>query len=240
MKHLFGLLLLAVLVCGCAPRHVSRAYPVPISPPVETPTEIAMADPSERGVAAPLIVIDAGHGGKDNGAEAKDGSNTMEKNLNLTTALYVRYYLKKFGFQTAMTRRDDTFIPLKQRASWSNSIHPELFVSIHYNSAPNEKAEGIEIFYYKSDDNKERSSQSKKLGESIMKNMTALTGARGRGVKHGNLAVVRETNMPAVLVEGGFISNPDDLQHLQNDVYLKKLAWGIATGIRDYVNTKKE
>ena len=237
MKLLSSFLLLVVVFCGCAPRY-SRPYPVPLAPPVETTTEIAMADSSDREPGF-LIVLDPGHGGKDNGAEAKDASKTMEKNLNLTTALYVRYYLKKFGFETAMTRRDDTFIPLKQRSSWANSINPVLFVSIHYNSAPNDKADGIEIFYFKSDADKDRSAQSKKLGESIMKNMTSISGANGRGVKHGNLAVVRETNMPAVLVEGGFISNPSDLQHLQNDVYLKKLAWGIAIGIREYVNTKK-
>lgn len=66
--------------------------------------------------------------------------------------------------------------------------------------------------------------------------MIKITDAKSRGVKHGDLAVVRETNMPAVLVEGGFLSNEVELQKLKNAAYIKKVAWGIAQGIQDYLN----
>lgn len=182
-----------------------------------------------------LIVLDAGHGGKDSGAKSTSAPLTLEKNLNLKTAQYVNYYLKKFGFQTALTRNDDTFIPLDKRAGFANSLGSQLFVSIHFNSAKSQKAEGVEIFYYKSQKDSERTKESKLLGENIMTHIEMMTHSKSRGVKHGDYAVVRETLMPAILIEGGFMTNKNEMQNLRDDIYLKKLAWGIASGVREYV-----
>ena len=134
-----------------------------------------------------------------------------------------------------MTRSDDTFVPLKKRASWANDIDSKIFVSVHYNTAPNEKAEGIEVYYYKSDDNSNRTKESQSLGNDVMDGILKMTGAKSRGVKHANFAVIRETTMPAILVEGGFLSNANDVKNIDNDVYLRKLAWGIAAGIKSYL-----
>jgi N-acetylmuramoyl-L-alanine amidase len=244
---------------GCAPKYVHEyeypQYEYPIEteisaptpayqppayrPPAYGPQPIAYSEKQfSSGKEAPLIVIDAGHGGKDDGAQSKFGNKSLEKNLNLTTAMYVRYYLKQFGFRTALTRSDDTFVPLKKRASWANDIGSTLFVSVHYNSAPSEKAEGIEVYYFKSDENPSRTKESTTLGNNVMDSIINMTGAKSRGVKHANFAVIRETSMPAILVEGGFLSNANDAKNIDNDIYKRKLAWGIATGIKSYLEKK--
>lgn len=182
-----------------------------------------------------LIVIDPGHGGKDFGAEASFSPPLKEKNLNLVTARFLQGYLQQMGYRTLMTRTDDFFVTLDKRTSFANSIQADLFVSVHFNSAPNVKAEGIEVFYYRSDSNKERTLASNRLASSILKFVIPNTKAKSRGVKHGNLAVVRKTAMPAALVEGGFITNEQELTKLRDPNYLKVLAWGIALGIQDYL-----
>lgn len=183
-----------------------------------------------------LIVIDAGHGGDDLGTHSESKPKYHEKSLNLTTAIALNDFLQKMGFQTLMTRSKDEFISLQQRAEFANEKGADLFVSVHYNSAPAKKAEGIEIFYYKSDDNKTRSTISRKLASSILTQLTKITGAKSRGVKHGNFAVIRETKMPAVLIEGGFLTNENEMQKIKDPFYVKSVAWGIAKGIQAYLN----
>lgn len=188
--------------------------------------------PAER---RKLIVIDPGHGGKDFGAEASSRPALKEKNLNLVTARFLEGYLQQMGYQTVMTRTDDYFVTLDKRASFANGMRADLFVSVHFNSAPNTKASGIEVFFYRSDSNKERSFASNRLAGSILKFVLPNTQAKSRGVKHGNLAVIRKTAMPAALVEGGFITNEQELAKLRDPNYLKALAWGIAQGIQAYL-----
>ena len=134
-----------------------------------------------------------------------------------------------------MTRKDDTFITLDERANFANQIKPRLFVSVHYNSAPSADAEGIEVFYYRSEEDKGRTDQSKKLAHAILNRVIANTQAKSRGVKHGNLAVIRETNMPAVLIEGGFMTNDKEMDKIKDPAYIKQIAWGIAKGVDDWI-----
>ena len=143
------------------------------------------------------------------------------------------------GYQTAMTRKDDTFVSLDGRAQFANGLKPVLFVSIHFNSAPAVKAEGVEVFYYRSDQNKERSAISKLLAENILNKIISNTDAKSRGVKHGNLAVIRKTTMPAVLVEGGFLTNETEYQKLKDVSYIRRLMWGIAQGIQTFTNNSQ-
>ena len=186
-----------------------------------------------------LIVIDAGHGGKDTGTQSISKPRCLEKNLNLTTAQFVRNFLQRKGYQVLMTREDDTFISLEKRAEIANEAKPLLFVSIHYNSAPSAKADGIEVFFYQSKENKERTASSRRLAQSILKHTTVHTQAFSRGVKNGNYSVIRETKIPAVLIEGGFVTNEAELQKLKDPIYLKRLAWGISRGIEDYLESSK-
>lgn len=180
-----------------------------------------------------LIVVDAGHGGDDAGAES---TNYSEKNLNLATARLVRIYLQQLGYRTSMTRNADFFVPLDKRASFANSQNPSLFVSLHYNSAPSKSAEGIEIYYYQSKQEPHRSRESKRLADLVLNKVILNTAAKSRGIRDGNFAVIRETNMPAILIEGGFLTNDKEVQRIKNPNYLKQLAWGVVQGIDDYIS----
>ncbi len=183
----------------------------------------------------PLIVIDAGHGGDDFGTHSLTAPGYQEKFLNLTTALMLQECLNKMGYLTSMTRRNDVFIPLIKRAEIANELSPKIFVSVHYNSAPSKKAEGIEVFYYRSTEDKVRTDDSKILAEYILKQVIKTTAAKSRGVKSANFAVIRHTKMPAILIEGGFLTNDEEMVKLKDSAYLKKIAQGIAKGIDEYI-----
>lgn len=179
----------------------------------------------------PLIVLDAGHGGTDEGAKV---NTFMEKKLALTTALLTRKHLEELGYRVIMTRSRDVYLPLQRRVSIANKTKGSLFVSVHFNSSPSVEAKGIEIFYF---DSKEmwRTRASKRLANCILYRVVDKTEAISRGVKQGNFHVIRETDMPAVLVEGGFITNRDERSKLRDKEYLDRLAVGIAQGIDKYM-----
>lgn len=235
MRPLYNRLFLCLMfiLSGCMPHSRQTYTPVefveetPLSPPVVS-----------KPIQKPLVVVDAGHGGEDFGTKASSQPRCYEKNLNLSTAHMLKNFLQQMGFQVVMTRDDDIFVSLGDRAQIANRLKPILFVSVHYNSAPNEKASGIEVFYYDSDKDNRRTESSKKLAQAVLDHVIDNTKAKSRGVKHGNLAVIRETNMPAILVEGGFLTNESETQKLRDSQYLKGLAWGIAQGIQDFVDAK--
>ncbi len=243
------LLLGMMMVAGaCSRPPPPREYIVEKpSPPVYKPYREPVF--SEKPVSKPspppvltlrrgLIVLDAGHGGKDQGAISPFKPNYMEKSLTLVTTRLVKGYLEQMGYQIYMVRNADIAVPLKERAVIANKQKPLIFVSLHFNSAQNEEAEGIEVFYYKSEDNKGRTMSSKALAQSVLNKVLVETEAKSRGVKHGNLAVVRETNMPSILVEGGFLTNPSEMGKIKDPAYLKKLAWGVTQGIDNYLQKK--
>lgn len=181
-----------------------------------------------------FIVIDPGHGGHDVGTQSISKPRYQEKSLNLITANFLKDYLQQMGYRVVMTREKDKFMSLERRAQFANEQSPNLFISVHYNSAPSAEAKGIEVYFYQSKENKSRAAQSKKLAQAVLKHSLSNTKAHSRGVKHGNFAVIRETNMPAVLIEGGFVTNEEELTNLKDPSYLKKLAWGIAKGVDEY------
>lgn len=183
-----------------------------------------------------FIMIDPGHGGHDIGTQSISKPRYQEKSLNMATAQFVKSYLQQLGYRVVLTREEDKFVSLDKRALMANEQKPALFVSIHYNSAPSAEAQGIEVFYYQSLNGKQRTAKSKKLAQAILAEALLQTGAKSRGVKQGNFAVIRETNMPAVLIEGGFVTNEAEMLKLKDPAYLKKLAWGIVKGIDDYLN----
>ena len=183
-----------------------------------------------------LIVVDPGHGGDDFGTKSLTKPKYHEKSLNLTTALILSDFLQKMGYQTLMTRSKDEFISLQRRAEIANEVGADLFLSVHYNSAPSKEADGIEVFYFKSEDNKARMNESKKLATAILNKVIRNTDAKSRGVKSANFAVIRETKMPAILIEGGFLTNSSELEKIKDPAYVKSLAWGIAQGVQVYFN----
>jgi N-acetylmuramoyl-L-alanine amidase len=181
----------------------------------------------------PLVVLDAGHGGSDEGAKVRQ---LQEKRIALLTTLYAKRVLEQMGYRVLLTRSKDTYVSLTQRVSIANKTKAALFVSIHFNSAKNSLAEGVEIFYYK-DKDQERSALSRNLANCLLQGVLDQTAAVSRGVKTGNLYVVRETQMPAVLLEAGFMTNSDEWISLRRKSYLEKIAKGIGIGIDQYLKS---
>ncbi|MFC2049330.1 N-acetylmuramoyl-L-alanine amidase [Chlamydiota bacterium] len=188
-----------------------------------------------------MIIVDAGHGGKDAGASSKK-EGYEEKELTLETAFLIVDSLKQMGYKTVLTRKQDTYVPLEARAEIANSVDADLFVSIHYNYSVSKEAEGIEVFYYKEGKTplSQRVTQSKVLGQEVLKTIVKQTGAESRGVKQANFAVVRETKMPAILIEAGFLSNPAERARIHDHKYRRSLAQGIAQGIDAYLTQSRK
>ncbi len=222
------------LLNSCAePMYIPPPVPPEMYPPI--PREMAGEAKGRKPKSDVFIVIDPGHGGEDFGTHSNTKPKYQEKHLNLSTAQLLRTFLNKQGYKTIMTRSDDTFISLDRRAEFANEQKPTLFVSVHYNSAPSKEAEGVEVYFYKSDEDKVRTRESRLLAKAILDKVLDNTEAKSRGIKHGNFAVIRKTDMPAVLIEGGFLTNDSEMQRIKDPAYVKKLAWGIAQGITAYL-----
>lgn len=182
-------------------------------------------------VHRPLIILDPGHGGKDEGARIR---NIMEKKLTLRTAYLLKKELQTLGYRVVLTRARDVYVSLDTRADLANRRTGALFVSLHYNSSASPAAKGVEIYYYTKGDTG-RSLQSKHLAGAILRGIVDSTSCHSRGIKRGNFHVIRETAMPAVLIEGGFLTNGEERVLLTTPTYLEKLARGIAGGIHTFV-----
>lgn len=181
------------------------------------------------------IVIDPGHGGDDYGTYSNEKPRQHEKYLAMSTSLMLKDHLEKMGYTVIMTRGSDIGVPLKGRVKIASRERAHLFVSMHYNSAPSTKASGVEIFYYRPKKVNSRSKESAKIAESVLARVLQSTKAKSRGVKHGNFCVVRDTTMPAILVEGGFLTNSTELKKVKNPRYQNEVARGVAEGIDDYI-----
>ena len=161
----------------------------------------------------------------------------LEKRLNLTTTLLVKRALEALGYRVVLTRSRDVSLSLPRRVSIANKMDATIFVSLHYNSASNPKAKGVEIFYYPSKKNTRRSKESKHLANCVLYQIVDHTAMYSRGVKKGNMYVNREAEMPSILIEGGSLTNPNEFSNLKNREFLNKLARGVARGIDKYLKT---
>jgi len=184
-------------------------------------------------VAVPTIVLDPGHGGQNIGARSKSPF-CEEKRLCLQTARIVKKYLDQLGYHVVMTRNTDAFISLAKRVEIASQAGSSAFVSLHYNSSRNPIAKGVEVFFFDGKEKTPRVAASKKLADAVLPRIIRRTQAVSRGVKKGNFYVIRETTMPAILVEGGFITNPQERSFLKTHEHLDKIARGIADGIDHY------
>jgi len=175
-----------------------------------------------------LIVIDAGHGGKDPGAV---GSKTQEKILTLKAAKLLESELLKQGFKVYMTRNTDEYVGLYDRAAMANELDATLFVSVHINAFTNPGVSGIEVLY--GDDSM---SSDKGLATSIQKELIGSLGAVNREIdSRPKLVVLKETTMTSVLCELGFITNPAEQDKLMTDSYLQTAAKAMAKGIINFL-----
>ena len=224
------------------------------------------------------VVIDAGHGGKDNGASCCKSSR-LEKKVVLSVSQKLKKILEELGYKVYMTRDSDSFIPLRERTEFANKKKADVFISVHANAAPNEKQakvfKGVEIYYlspaqtkrakeaaekensvmfedtsyytknaYLSLLSREKIVESHKLGLDVSELMLSSVRehfgyTENGGVKPANFWVLVGAQMPAILVETGYITHPKEGESLLNDYYQKLLSKGIAEGIEQYLNNKR-
>ena len=205
-------------------------------------------------MALPTIVVDAGHGGHDTGAR---NNGLREKDLTLDTAKRLERMLRKLGFPVVMTRKDDRFIELFERASIANRLPRALFVSVHFNDNTTASGDGVETFYagrkaafsddgwsltgmFKSKPEAPPEDHGAAFAQTVQANIVSKLRVTDRGAKPRQFAVVRLTRCPAVLVEGGFLNNPAEARRLCEPAYREQLAAAIAGGVQDYHRMRVE
>lgn len=176
-----------------------------------------------------IIVIDAGHGGKDPGASS---NKLNEKTVVLKVGKLVESKLKNAGAKVVMTRSNDTYLTLEQRTELAKKHYAEAFVSIHVNAAGSSAAKGAEVYYDSSTN--PNASESKLLASKIQTNLVKNANMNDRGVRDQRFYVIRNNNVAAVLVELGFITNPDDFKKLSSDQYAEIYAEAIYQGLVQY------
>ncbi len=183
-----------------------------------------------------IVVLDAGHGGSDPGAL---GAKLKEKDINLAITLKVGDLLQQAGIRVEYTRIDDSYVGLQERSSIANKINASIFVSIHNNANVLSGPSGTETYFYAPQDSPELFAQREeraRLAQCIQAELVSKLRRPNRGVKEGNLSVLRNTLMPSVLVEAAFISNPTEEALLQTEDFKNRAAEAIANGIRLYIN----
>lgn len=167
------------------------------------------------------VVIDAGHGGKDDGTRRY---GVKEKELTLDTAKRLERVLRLNGMKTVMTRRDDQFVPLQERAKMANQYTDAVFLSIHFNSINVSSVKGIETYY--------ATRQGRELAQGIQHFVCQRLRTQSRGVLyHPAYAVLNKSRNPSVIVECGYLSNPWERRRCGGAWYRQMLAEQIAKAI---------
>ena len=196
----------------------------------------------------PIVIIDAGHGGFDGGAVSDDG--TVEKDINLSIALYLQEYLAIFNIKTIMIRETDCSVEdnglntirqkktsdLHNRMKIMEETDNAIFVSIHQNKFPDGKYSGTQVFY-----SPKTKDESQVLAQTIQDYIVnTLQKDNKRQIKECGTSVFLMYNAvkPAVLVECGFLSNYEETQRLKSSEYQKKIAFCIAMGIQNYLSVR--
>lgn len=181
-----------------------------------------------------LVILDPGHGGRDPGKVAVNGAE--EKDINLQIALLIRDCLEERGTEVIMTRTDDTRLEdtqvgdLKRRVRLMNAENPVLAVSIHQNSYHEKSVRGAQVFYYTD------SEEGKTAAACLQKALAELDPDNTKQIKENNTYyLLKKTEVPVVIAECGFLSNPEDAQKLVTEEYQKAVADAVAEGISEYV-----
>ncbi len=169
------------------------------------------------------VVIDAGHGGHDNGGKI---GYIFEKHLALDVALRLEKYLSGKGVRTTMTRKTDVFIPLEDRATAANRITNSILVSIHFNWVSYGGPSGTETFYC--------GGNGVSLANAVQSSVAAGLGTPNRGVKYARYKILRSCSRPAIIMEGGFISTSKERSRILDPKYRQRLAELVGEGILRY------
>lgn len=195
-----------------------------------------------EGKRAPVVVIDAGHGGKDPGKVGVNGA--LEKEINLQIALRLKSLLEQNDVAVVLTREEDKDLASEQAASRKNedlraraaliaAAEPVVMVSIHQNSYPEEEVDGAQVFYYAGSDS------GKMLGSIIQNSLKSEIDDGNHRVAKANKEyyLLKKAACPAVIIECGFLSNPSEAALLATEEYQEKLAFAVHLGIMEYINT---
>ncbi|MBD2043540.1 N-acetylmuramoyl-L-alanine amidase family protein [Microcoleus sp. FACHB-672] len=200
--------------------------------PVRQPTPVPPRNPTQPAPSRPVpkgrvvVAIDPGHGGRDPGAVGIRG--VREKDIVIDISRQVTQLLEEQGVQAIMTRTDDREVSLQARVQMAQRANASLFVSIHANAINMSRPDvnGIETYYY---------SSGLGLSRAIHKSILQSTGSRDRGVRQARFYVLRQTSMPATLLEVGFVTGAEDAARLSNAGYRTQMAQAIARGILQYI-----
>ncbi|WP_031406775.1 N-acetylmuramoyl-L-alanine amidase [Geobacillus vulcani] len=178
-----------------------------------------------QALAGKTIVLDAGHGGKDGGAQSVDG--VMEKALTIKTAERLKQKLEKLGARVVLTRTGDDYVPLSARVAAARLYQADAFISLHYDSAEDPAASGITVYYY------DRFADYG-LAQSFQGPFSQLSVLPFRGVAFGDYYVLRENEQPSVLLELGYLSNRSDAATVATDGYQEAVTTAIAAAVKRY------
>jgi len=184
-------------------------------------------------VSRRIVLIDPGHGAFDPG---KVAGSVLEKEINLAISLKLQAFLEAGGATVLMTRVDDQALAegkqgdMYRRKQIANASQADIFISIHQNSFHRPNVHGAQVFYFDTSDN------SRKLAENIQQQLREFIdpGNRLQARPNENYYVLRQTVMPAVIVECGFLTNYNERSRLTQDEYQERIAWAIYMGIVQY------
>lgn len=190
---------------------------------------------------APLVIVDAGHGGHDGGAVA---NGIIEKDLALDLARRVKRELEAAGLRVRSTRDTDVFLPLEDRAAMAGKQQAAAFVSVHLNTdGAGSDAEGVETYFAESAPLSSRQLASKPASSAdfataVQRRVCSVTQAQNRGTKSRSYTVVAQASCPAVLVECGFITSERESAKLKRESYRDQVAQGIAQGVAIFLQAQ--
>ncbi|SES90338.1 N-acetylmuramoyl-L-alanine amidase [Natronincola peptidivorans] len=180
----------------------------------------------------PLIVIDPGHGGTDPGGS---GNGYIEKHLVLDISHRLNKLLVEGGYRTYMTRETDVAVSLVDRVAVANQLNADLFISVHANATLNNAIHGVENLYYPSEKNPEDFRDNRRLAQTFQTEMVRMLGAHDRKIiPRENLYVIRETNMPAIITEIGYLTNSQEAAKLATEQYKQLVAEALYQSIVKY------
>jgi N-acetylmuramoyl-L-alanine amidase len=211
--------------------------PIANVPPVSPVAPYMPSVPTNASLAGKIVVIDPGHGGRDTGGAAGLSPDFYEKNITLAIGLRLRDVLTQNGATVIMTRTDDSFPALESRPALANQHHADYFISIHADDSAigRNSLAGTTVYFHA------QNSLCRLMAADIGRRVSETSGIAYNGVKSDTIrfrtgfAVLRDSYMPAVLVETGYMNNDRDLAKLRDDGAQQRIAVGITAGLRDFI-----
>lgn len=225
--------MIALMICGCIYlcEHFAKnneeinnngKHDVEANPPVN------FTPPGTNTESEFCVVIDPGHGGSDGGAEIE---GVAEKSINLSVALKLKSFLEKNNITAILTRNSDEFVYLSERTSIANEANADLFISVHCNSyADDPRIAGLECYY------KHGAAEGEALAKTVLDAAKSSNNINVRNTRAEDYYVLNHTNMPAVLVEMGFLTNATERQKLGSDAYQQVIVESIAEAVLKTLN----